>query len=152
MASTDRDLVEWLRTQLDADEQAATEAAASAKVDESNDGTRWTVDNDGCCVVLDVPAEQRLTGDCGGPLVVDGCGWRVAEHIALHDPDAVLADIAARRRIVDECWEVLEFSSEYFTVESCDEVEAVLAQHVLERLAARYARRSGYREEWAPDR
>lgn len=64
------------------------------------------------------------------------------DHIARRDPARVLAevergrrDIAAKRRILDKLAETLATSSEYFTVESCDELDAILAENVLRLLA-----------------
>lgn len=67
-----------------------------------------------------------------------------AEHIALNDPAAVIADCDAKLRMIDECaphW------PEYLTVS--DDFGAVdLAEKTIKHLAFAYRHRPGWREEW----
>lgn len=58
--------------------------------------------------------------------------------IAANDPAHVLREVAGVRRIVARCAETLAAASPCFTVESCDEVDAILAERVLEDLVAIY--------------
>lgn len=100
--------------------------------------------------------------------VADACpdkAWRKigqgagAEHIALHDPAAVLADIAAKRQLLNahdrehECIE-LTGSGDRSVVdgEPWQLWEGYYRKHcfVVRCLAAALAHRPGYREEWRP--
>jgi hypothetical protein len=81
------DLIDWLRRQLDEDEEAARGAGGSTP------SGRWAREAYGC--VID--AKQRL--------VVYGEGTPTreeVEHIARHDPARVLREVEAFRKIVDE--------------------------------------------------
>jgi len=105
-------LVEFLRARLDEDEQAATDAA------ESKDRS-WRVATDvGDYVnmaVVTATAVEKLQRGYDGSLLVSpgdyvvpcgkedgyGAGTDLAIHIARHDPARVLADVEAKRRIVE---------------------------------------------------
>jgi hypothetical protein len=65
--------------------------------------------------------------------------WEGAEHIARHDPARVLAECAAKRRIVAECATQIE-----------DEVTsgAITGIRVLRLLALPYADHDGYDPSW----
>lgn len=136
-------LVVWLCSQLDQDEDAAISAI------QETSGAQWEPDDGGCCVVVSTSDSQRMTGD-DGPLVAETRHWQSSEYIARHDPMFVLADVAAKRQVLDRCAEVLEMASDHHTVESCDEDDAVLAEAVVRTLAMAYAVRTGYRDEWRP--
>lgn len=66
-----------------------------------------------------------------------------AGHILRHDPRKVLRRVESARRTVARCTAILAVSSHHTTVESCDELDAILAQDVLEDLAACW--------DWHPD-
>jgi hypothetical protein len=73
-----------------------------------------------------------------GPIV--GGVWgdledEYAEHIARWDPARVLAEVNAKRRILDEAVRLMSYDGEF---------------QFLELLALPYADRPGYREEWRP--
>lgn len=124
--------------QLDEDERVARAASPSPWVRHPNGSIRHSGvsasklnEAFGMYVVCSVGAH-----DIGRPGDAD------ADHIARHDPARVLAevdrgrrDIAAKRRILDKLTETLATASEYFTVESCDELDAILAEGVLRLLA-----------------
>lgn len=118
-------LMMWLRSQLDADEQIMQAAYGYHWIDNNE----WVLDED-TCILAGPPVNTR--------------------HAARHDPASVVADIKAKRQIVDRCAEVLESASDHHTVESCDEEDAVLAEAVVRTLAMAYAGRDGYRDEWRP--
>lgn len=64
----------------------------------------------------------------------------------LVDPGRVLRGIEAKRRLVERMAEVLHLGWDYY--ENSTVIE--LAESTLRALAAEYADRPGYREEWAP--
>jgi hypothetical protein len=65
-----------------------------------------------------------------------------AQHIARHDPARVLAEVAAKRRILDDCASYVD--------EEGDAVTDGLSWRVVALLAVPYAGNAGYRPEWAP--
>jgi len=67
-----------------------------------------------------------------------------ARLIALHDPAAVLADIAAKRAILDEIVPALE-GYEWDAV-----AERSTTERLVRLLASAYADRPGYQEAWGP--
>lgn len=125
-------LVAWCLAQLDEDERKASARKTSLADGELDPITDEDVD------YWATYAEHT------------GLGEAEAEHIRNWLPSRVLAEVDAKRRIVDECAEILAMSSHYSTVESCDEADVILAEHVVRNLAASLADRDGYREEWRP--
>jgi hypothetical protein len=135
------DLVEfvaWLREQIDEDERVALAAAWSS---------RRVGDNR--------PTWQRSginsVEDAGGGLVVHGDGTppsdSQADHIARHDPARVLAEVAAKRAILDlhEPYE-----SERVGGQSCWACNRDgWPCETVRLLAQPFAGRPGWREEWA---
>lgn len=71
---------------------------------------------------------------------------RNGEHIASHDPSWVLADIASKRRTLDRCAEILSTAAHWTTVESADELDAILAEQVVRDMATAFERHPDYRE------
>jgi len=120
-------VVTWLRAQLDEDERVAR----------FTDGQSWIADGD----------EVRIRDD-DGDLVV-GCirRWSHAEHIARHDPARVLAEVDAKRRILDH-HPLSEWRVDPPACATCNDMEHPC--HTLKLLALPYADRPGYREEWRP--
>jgi uncharacterized protein DUF6221 len=98
-------------------------------------------------------ADERIIREAAGDYFYsDGHGAAVQrwfERWNPEDPDGMLAEVKAKRQILDLLAATLATSSEYFTVESCDEIDAILAEAVLRKLAQPYAERPGWREEWA---
>lgn len=124
-------LVAWLGKQLDEEEKIARDA-----VYEEARSWRAETGNGGCSQIR----------DSRGGVIVYGEGSlydEEAAHIVRHDPASVLADIAAKRQIIDRCAEVLRSASDHHTVESCDEDDVVLAEAVIGLLVSAYAPRSG---------
>lgn len=120
-------LVTWLREALDEDEQASQAAAAAGP-------TPWSVvEGEGGPRVAaaggDYLAENRWYG-------LDAMPAEVAEHIARWDPARVLAEVEAKRQILD-LWETVDPGPAGLTL-----VEVILA------LAQPYASRPGFRDEW----
>lgn len=79
------ELAELVRAGLEADEALALEAP----------GRRWhignAVDPTQPCNVHTFPEARE---------VADGLNWLVAEHIARHNPERVLAEVAAKRQLL----------------------------------------------------
>lgn len=150
------DLVSFLRERLDADEQAARAA----------DGASWRVTADQDDFDGDVLVGFTTLRDSGGePMADDRRGPMASEdltHIARHDPARVLAEVEAKRRIVDE------HQTEGDTCRTCTtedrevlwdgETETVEWVHrsvaapcrTLRLLALPYASHDDYDERWRP--
>ncbi|MCL6734393.1 DUF6221 family protein [Streptomyces neyagawaensis] len=126
------DLVQWLRAQLDQDERIARRAG----------GLAWSRPPE----YLGDPAAIR---DSEQERVVCYEGWPSegqAVHIAEWDPARVLREIDAKRRIIDQ--------HERYSAERRRMMGGWDPQSddspILAALAAVYADRPGYREEWRP--
>jgi hypothetical protein len=144
-ATVTDDPVTWLRAQLDEDERLAQEAA------DGDGGTwymgeRWNVFRD----------EDVAPEGCGDVhrLVVYGNVRSQSEHIARHDPARVLAEVAAKRAILD-LHDPNDTTGKRRWCVGCIEPDLpglmvrMPCQHA-RLLAAPYADRPGYRNEWAP--
>jgi hypothetical protein len=129
------DLATWLLEQLDADERLAL--ALKDRYAKS-----WHVRDEDAC-------EAELVYDSDGHAVIyweTGTldeGLQLAAHIARHDPAYVLADIAAKRRIVER----LGWFYDWPISSAVNELE----EDVLRLLALPYADRPGYDPAWAPE-
>jgi hypothetical protein len=127
------EMTAWCRAQLDDIEQVATAALMHGS-------GRWvTTGYDNAAIELDHPSEcATIVYDEGAPTTAQ------AKHIALHDPEAVLADLAAKRAILDL----------FHEPESPYDDDQVFYQEALSdvvaHLAAALSHRPGYREEWRP--
>lgn len=171
------DLVTWYRACLDEDEQSAK--AADVKQGDPNwwvsevasaAGEHFTVrsrrDN------RPIARVQRLDGDEGEPAGILHAGV-VAFHIALHDPASVLADIAAKKAILDlhgPIWRDIGFNAadEDGTYDTEAEIEVCVIcvpRHswyssreavptypcaTVRLLASACAARPGWQEAWRP--
>lgn len=123
------DLVTWLRAQIDKDERIA-KATQDCSCGRCDYPLAWTVDRDW------VTSLGLGIGETQAP------GYTTeqqAAHIVLHDPATELIDIDAKQLMVGRCEDVL----------AADDVMAsALALFMLWCIAARYASRPGFREEW----
>ncbi len=120
-------LVTWLGAQLDDDERVACAAHAN----------RWKAgagQHDDEVVIF---PDHAPSG------VAVAFGDRNAQHIARWDPARVLAEVDAKRRILDEA---AAYSPE---LEHGDNGEWAF-NRVVRLLALPYAGRPGYRDEWKP--
>lgn len=122
------DLVTWLRAQLDEDERVARATVPGP----------WHIGSTGLHVHsrnADLTVMENV--DSPGP-------WHRAlpEHITRWDPARVLAEVAAKRRVLDlyECTEDRILSPDAW----------VLMKEAIELLALPHANRPGYLEEWRP--
>lgn len=139
------DLIEFLRTRLDEDEQTARDALHADAV---NPGV-WTTEHHNSATHSE-PNRCHIAEDRSGNY------WSVAhevfipnaEHMARHDPARVLAEVDAKRRLVS-----------MFAPKLGEDVEAELAkgndlpwmgQQALAVLALPYSDHPDYREEWRP--
>jgi hypothetical protein len=115
------ELVEWLRAQLDEDEQAARRAGDSFR----------QVGETGVIVAIEGDrAEECASANWAG----------IAEHIVRHDPARVLREVDAKRQMIG--------AIEHLLVQVDDPFAD--AKGVLRLLALPYADRPGFREEWRP--
>lgn len=124
------DLAEFLRARLDEDEQAARTVFAGSWVAESN--SVWDGEGDQVC---------RTTTD------------EDAVHIARWDSARVLAEVQAKRAILDLADEA---SGDHWLVHGdrcvgkCECAEDDPGNGILKHLAAVYADFPGYRQDWRP--
>jgi hypothetical protein len=118
------DLATFLRARLDEDEALAREAP---------DGP-WHIGN-----AVDPTKTCNVHTFPGARLVADGLNWLVAEHIARHNPARVLAEVEAKRRMVNRI-------TYHADLMGWDEVHGDL----LRSLASVYAEHPQYKENWRP--
>jgi hypothetical protein len=130
------DLASWLLEQIADDEHLAR--ASGGKV--------WTRD----------PHEtgQRIEGDDIHIYPEGGHDEDQAEHIARWDPKRVLAECAAKRRIIEQLtteWaDAVGLATPAFPAMSGRVTLSPAAALILRDLALPYADRPGYLEEWKP--
>lgn len=153
------DLVAFLRARLDDDEQAARRACQYASPE-------WHLDEEFGETVLWWPPEPRVAEEerCRGlPVIsdrwrgqtIESTGPDIAPHIARHDPARVLAEVDAKRRIMDEIApeataldETVDYSRR---AEPRDLTrEPYLGDLLLRHLALPFAGHPDFREEWRP--
>jgi hypothetical protein len=119
------DLVKWLGEQLDMDAEVAHAASGGR-----TDGYRW--------VDSDRPAGAVAT-PWGGLVAREVTLHPHSEHIARHDPERVLLEVEAKRRIL----------AAFQKADDAGPLVAIPVSVIL-LLALPYADRPGYREEWRP--
>jgi hypothetical protein len=126
-------LVEWLRAVLEEAERAALACSHRA----------WT--RDGGSIYGDHETDPIVDW------VYDDGAW---EHIARHDPASVLADIAAKRAILEFADRVLAARDEHDATGALFSVPIARARirDVLRLLASAYRDRPGFLPEWEPVR
>lgn len=128
------ELVQWLRAQLDEDERIAREATERQPYDEW-DAVGAGDDDDVSRSHWEVVKIARMSPT--------PAARSLALHIAEWDPARVLAEVDAKRQIVDLCKPPL------IDVTGPGEGPP-WGLDVLKLLALPYADRPGYREEWRP--
>ena len=129
------DLVDFLRARLEDEEQAARAAMwagderwSSYEFQHASD--TWNVDDsydEGVALVRAHAADSQA----------------VARHIALHDPVRVLADLAAKRAVID-----LHVAEDGQHPDFCGHDRHELPCPTLRLLASVYADHPDYRKEW----
>jgi uncharacterized protein DUF6221 len=171
------DLVAFLKAQLDAEEQAAKAAThgpwfwADQDTSDFPQGDRELLADEGEWRVCDYVCtwsgednlhrgqpgqpghEHRVTSAVVGAWGYDASGITVADadaaHIARWDPARVLAEVQAKRLIIERCeqyarWAANDDAPGFQALEAAGD-------HMLRLLALPYASCDGYRAEWAPD-
>lgn len=129
------ELVEFLKARLDEDEAAAKAAGEF-------DGETWVARGD--AVLENVPDGTR------GEWIAQRCeDDDTAAHIARHDPARVLADVAAKRAILDGYRMLAWVLGDEDAPGTLKDREFIL-RGVLKRLATVHARHPDYRQEWKP--
>ena len=126
------ELVEWLRAQLEIDEEIARAAA-------HYEAGNWTTKGGHPVSVADELVEQADTFERVVVFDEGSPSEEQAHHIAEHDPARVLREIDAKRRIIGRI-------NSHAAVMGWDEVHG----DVLRSLALPYADRPGYEESWRP--
>jgi hypothetical protein len=120
-----KDLVQWLRAQLDEDERIAR-AATPGPWEQVPDRVGWLAS-----------AEYWHVVDCSGtPAAREN-----AEHVAVWAPARVLREIDAKRRTLVRCEEARL---------AANPMLVHFAKQTIWEMAQPYADRPGYREEWRP--
>lgn len=143
-------LAAWLYEQLGSDEEKAKAASARGETWVSSDRPKngGFRDADGAFVlgtetIVRIPSLRRLEE------AEDLREIAFAEHISLHDPQSVLADIEAKRAVLDERQKTRTAAN----VASNHGIQGPLAElsfydAVVRRLAQGYRHRTGFRDEW----
>lgn len=121
------DLATWLRAQLDDDERMAR------MLQEKRPGP-WSTQAD----YQGEPAGGTAVVTADGELVLVGRGGVPADYAAEWHPARVLAEVDAKRRILD--WAIEYMEGDY----------APWNETCVQLLALPYADRPGYRAEWRP--
>jgi hypothetical protein len=142
------DLTAFLKARLDEDEQAARWAVRESSFRERGLGEEWEAVRTGPemreLVVQTRPKAFRPHRVVGGldPLL-DGA---VAAHIARHDPDRVLREVEAKRKLIDAIVAAEAARLGPYPME----LNIRLATDLLSLLALPYADHPSFKEEWRP--
>jgi hypothetical protein len=142
------DLVQWLRDQLDEDEQVAREATPGPWRNAPTPRHRVTASGRSEEAVFASPPDVGATVVATTGEAVERRHLVDAEHIARHDPARVLREIDAKRKLLAAYAEVAAND-----VDESYEYAYGWANglgHAVRLLAEAYADRPGYREEWRP--
>ena len=133
------DLIAWLRAQLDEDERLARAAQIDELVWQSGPGVSY-----------DTQGWVRAVSNDDSWMICETHTRAQSDHIARHDPARVLAEVEAKRAILDlhdsdgghECVGPADaWGTATIHAQTCP---------TLRLLAQPYADRHGYREEWRP--
>jgi hypothetical protein len=155
------DLAAWLHARLDEIEQVAR-AAISA-----SGHWRWEHGMGDMCNEPECPYGELMekpgpgeTHDGVKLMEVHGYdvkqAWQGAAHIAMHDPAAVLRDVEAKRRLLEEVFQYeAKIDGEWSCCHSAGNIAAGLCPNTpvdeitaLRILAQPFADRDDFREEW----
>lgn len=143
------DLVQFLRTRLDEDERAARDAGGKPWAWEQHYGDMC---NDPTCEYGELATDDTVLMDVHGYDVK--APWQGADHIARHDPARVLAEVDAKRQVVEmhgQAHECVSYDWVSKEINTCMWVDADEVCTTLRLLALPYADHPDYREEWRPD-
>ncbi|NVI86457.1 DUF6221 family protein [Actinomadura sp. BRA 177] len=123
------DLVEFLRARLARDEQIARDSSSAP----------WKATPAG---TINIDSEEPA-------FVAKAENDAYAEHIARHHPARTLAEVAARRQIVDDYEKSAWILGQGHRTPELEAAQAV-RESVLRLLALPYATHPAYQEEWRP--
>lgn len=129
---TGSELVAFLRAQLDEEEREARMAATMTGA-----GGRWVL------------ADDITLRSADGAVKVAEVEPKFATHLARYDPERILAEVAAKRRIIDEYAGALRIQHG-FRETSPEVARREALELVCRLLALPYAGRPGYQEVWRP--
>jgi hypothetical protein len=131
------DLIDWLRDQLNEDEQIAL----AIEVKEWTEESSWFND-----MLNPLPSQRRERPGWLPMITVED-----VRHIARHDPARVLREVEAKRKVI----ELYEYAVAAWLLDrdkpnppTVHLGEKAMAEAVLQALALPYSDRPGYREEW----
>jgi hypothetical protein len=129
------EIADFLTAQYDRIEERARAAT----------GGPWTVDNESHAeAIRSVDGTDVIAGGRWGDEAPVFDSTEDALHIAIHDPEYVLADIASKRRIVFLAERVPALTARHNPFDNDRDAWA----EVLKRLAAPFSAEPGYKHEW----
>jgi hypothetical protein len=149
------DLATWLQARYDEIEQVAR-AATSASGHWRWEHGMGDMCNDPECPYGELTEKPGPADPYTGFVLMQVHGydvkqaWQGAEHIAMHDPAAVLRDVEAKRRIVEQARYAIDEATQHPEppIGPVFEGRAALAESILRLLAQPVADRDDFREEW----
>jgi hypothetical protein len=132
------ELVTWLRAQLDEDERVARAA----------DAGRWLPEDKG--ITFEYRADDFHEGEAQARLVADSRANQY--HIASWDPARVLAEVDAKRQMLDLADRLAADADDAAMGTHPEEAVtlAATARFIRATVALPYADQPGYRDEWRP--
>lgn len=138
------DLVEFLRERLADDERVARAAGGQSWGHDGRGGHHEANPTAYCTVTgpLNSFSHEPPAHVCGSARVPD------ATHIARHDPARVLAEVAAKRAVIEQYEHKQQSMALYPNQGNANGLMAF--DEVLRLLAAVYADHADYRSDWAP--
>lgn len=139
------ELVAFLRRCLDEDERIALESPGPAwhrAIERDGEPGKWRGIKAQLVTLPPARPHPLLVGD----EVASCANYWAAEHIARWDPARVLAEIQAKRAILDWAEDAMDVDDEHDTQQTAGRAEA---RFVLPLLAQPYAGQDGWREQWA---
>ena len=133
-------LIDWLRAQVNVDEQIANAAARDAG------GPEWSAGNE-------LLSESVYTAGTGSYIATGpydcGLSWELRQHIAEFDPARELRDVKAKRLIMSE-WQKADEAAAMDASDFSARIAKFAFGLTLAAIATAYEDRPGYRKEWRP--
>jgi hypothetical protein len=131
------ELVAFLRAALDRDEQVAmgAQAAAPGQWRRTDEGALWSTDTGGNGYFATGPWDT-------------GIGDQISEHMLHWDPARVLAEVKAKRQLLDLHSPGRSYREDELPVCGSCRKDRVYPCRVVRLLAQPYAGQPGWREEW----
>lgn len=146
------ELIAFVRAALDEDERVAREAPGPAwcrAIERDGEPGRWRGIKAELVTLPDPHPGDSLSVGAVGATVARCDGRREAEHIARWDPARVLAEVEAKRRVLDryEDARARQQDPDYSQL-AADEQVSEYEDWIIPALAQPYAGRPGWQEEW----